>query len=204
MGEAARALGYSWRQCHRWFASYNKGGIEELLAWHRVRSPRRRRSASALEEAQGQAQDGPPPAREGRPQREQEAFKKLRRSRQPKPSAEAAIFFAQGRSRWRFWPSTKLVSGSSTAHQLVRETLLSQGVSSQGVSSALQQHREALLQMDLSVVRGGDRTHNRRELLWLPWLLCVPLPGHQQDGRWMPLWRYSSTNSPTPTLTITC
>jgi transposase len=31
LGEAARALGYSWRQCHRWFASYQKGGIEELL-----------------------------------------------------------------------------------------------------------------------------------------------------------------------------
>lgn len=31
LGEAARALGYSWRQCHRWFASYNKGGLEELL-----------------------------------------------------------------------------------------------------------------------------------------------------------------------------
>jgi transposase len=26
-----KALGYSWRQCHRWFASYNKGGLEELL-----------------------------------------------------------------------------------------------------------------------------------------------------------------------------
>jgi putative transposase len=31
LGEAARALGYSWRQCHRWFASYNKGGLQELL-----------------------------------------------------------------------------------------------------------------------------------------------------------------------------
>jgi transposase len=31
LGEAARALGYSWRQCHRWFKSYNKGGLEELL-----------------------------------------------------------------------------------------------------------------------------------------------------------------------------
>jgi len=29
--EAARALGYSWRQCQRWFASYEKGGVEELL-----------------------------------------------------------------------------------------------------------------------------------------------------------------------------
>jgi transposase len=31
LGEAARALGYSWRQCQRWFASYQQGGIEELL-----------------------------------------------------------------------------------------------------------------------------------------------------------------------------
>jgi transposase len=31
LGEAARALGYSWRQCHRWFASYKKGGLQELL-----------------------------------------------------------------------------------------------------------------------------------------------------------------------------
>jgi transposase len=31
LGEAARALGYSWRQCQRWFASYQEGGIEELM-----------------------------------------------------------------------------------------------------------------------------------------------------------------------------
>ena len=31
LGEAARALGYSWRQCHRWFASYKNGGLKELL-----------------------------------------------------------------------------------------------------------------------------------------------------------------------------
>lgn len=31
LGEAARALGYSWRQCQRWFALYQEGGIEELL-----------------------------------------------------------------------------------------------------------------------------------------------------------------------------
>jgi transposase len=31
LGEAAQALGYSWRQCQRWFRSYQKGGIEELL-----------------------------------------------------------------------------------------------------------------------------------------------------------------------------
>src|SRR5215208_4233083 len=31
LSEAAQALGYSWRQCQRWFASYQKGGIEELL-----------------------------------------------------------------------------------------------------------------------------------------------------------------------------
>jgi transposase len=31
LGEAAEALGYSWRQCHRWFRSYQQGGLQELL-----------------------------------------------------------------------------------------------------------------------------------------------------------------------------
>ena len=31
LGEAAEALGYSWRQCQRWFASYRHGGLQELL-----------------------------------------------------------------------------------------------------------------------------------------------------------------------------
>jgi hypothetical protein len=31
LGEVAQALGYSWRQCRRWFASYQEGGLEELL-----------------------------------------------------------------------------------------------------------------------------------------------------------------------------
>ena len=31
LGEACEALGYSWRQCQRWFASYRRGGLQELL-----------------------------------------------------------------------------------------------------------------------------------------------------------------------------
>jgi transposase len=31
LGEAAEALGYSWRQCQRWFDSYQEGGLRELL-----------------------------------------------------------------------------------------------------------------------------------------------------------------------------
>ena len=31
LGEAAQALGYSRRQCQRWFASYREGGLQELL-----------------------------------------------------------------------------------------------------------------------------------------------------------------------------
>jgi len=31
LAEASDALGYSWRQCQRWFASYREGGLEELL-----------------------------------------------------------------------------------------------------------------------------------------------------------------------------
>src|SRR5215203_3639353 len=31
LGEAAEALGYSWRQCQRWFKSYSEGGRQELV-----------------------------------------------------------------------------------------------------------------------------------------------------------------------------
>src|ERR687891_2870511 len=48
LGEAARALGYSWRQCQRWFASYQQGGMEELL---RSRVSERGRQELVTEEA---------------------------------------------------------------------------------------------------------------------------------------------------------
>ena len=48
LGEAAEALGYSWRQCQRWFASYRKGGLEELL---RSRVSERGRQELVTEEA---------------------------------------------------------------------------------------------------------------------------------------------------------
>ncbi len=31
LSEAAEALGYSWRQCQRWFAAYQRGGKRKLL-----------------------------------------------------------------------------------------------------------------------------------------------------------------------------
>jgi transposase len=31
LGEVAQALGYSWRQCQRWFALYRRKGLDELL-----------------------------------------------------------------------------------------------------------------------------------------------------------------------------
>jgi transposase len=31
LGEAAESLGYSWRQCQRWFATYRQEGLGELL-----------------------------------------------------------------------------------------------------------------------------------------------------------------------------
>src|SRR5215204_406079 len=52
LAEAADALGYSWRQCQRWFTTYRHGGLQELLiaraqalynisvGRHRRRSPR--------------------------------------------------------------------------------------------------------------------------------------------------------------------
>jgi transposase len=32
LGEAAQELGYSWRQCQRWFTTYKQGGLEKLLS----------------------------------------------------------------------------------------------------------------------------------------------------------------------------
>lgn len=31
LGEAAQSVGYSWRQCQRWFATYRRQGLGELL-----------------------------------------------------------------------------------------------------------------------------------------------------------------------------
>ena len=31
LGEAAETLGYSWRQCQRWFRKDQQGGLQELL-----------------------------------------------------------------------------------------------------------------------------------------------------------------------------
>ena len=59
LGEAAKALGYSWRQCQRWFASYQKGGIEELLK-NRVHERGRQElvTQEALEELKEEHEDG--------------------------------------------------------------------------------------------------------------------------------------------------
>src|SRR5918996_1083051 len=54
LGEAARALGYSWRQCQRWFASYQNGGIEELL---KSRVDERGRQELVTPEAFGELQE---------------------------------------------------------------------------------------------------------------------------------------------------
>src|SRR3954469_6584200 len=54
LGEAARALGYSWRQCQRWFASYRQGGLEELLV---SRVNERGRQELVTEEAFGELEE---------------------------------------------------------------------------------------------------------------------------------------------------
>jgi transposase len=53
LSEAAEALGYSWRQCQRWFAAYQRGGKRELLV-SRVdeRGPKELVTEEAWEELQ--------------------------------------------------------------------------------------------------------------------------------------------------------
>jgi transposase len=59
LGEAARALGYSWRQCQRWFATYKQGGVEELLV-SRVdeRGPKELVTQEAFEELEEAMKEG--------------------------------------------------------------------------------------------------------------------------------------------------
>jgi transposase len=59
LGEAAKALGYSWRQCQRWFATYRQGGVDELLV-SRVdeRGPKELVTKEAFEELEGAMKEG--------------------------------------------------------------------------------------------------------------------------------------------------
>lgn len=59
LGQAAEALGYSWRQCQRWFATYTNGSLEELLV-SRVdeRGPRELVTQEAFEELEEAMKEG--------------------------------------------------------------------------------------------------------------------------------------------------
>src|SRR3954465_4689820 len=59
LGQAAEALGYSWRQCQRWFAAYKEGGLSELLV-SRVheRAPKELVTEEAFEELEGAMKEG--------------------------------------------------------------------------------------------------------------------------------------------------
>ncbi len=59
LGEAAQALGYSWRQCQRWFAKYREGGLEEFLK-SRVGERGRQElvTPEAFEELEGAMKEG--------------------------------------------------------------------------------------------------------------------------------------------------
>jgi transposase len=59
LGQAAEALGYSWRQCQRWFATYRQGSLGELLV-SRVdeRGPKELITEEAFEELEGAMKEG--------------------------------------------------------------------------------------------------------------------------------------------------
>lgn len=59
LGEAAKALGYSWRQCQRWFSAYRQGGVEELLV-SRIdeRGPKELITQEAFEELEEAMKEG--------------------------------------------------------------------------------------------------------------------------------------------------
>ncbi len=59
LGQAAKALGYSWRQCQRWFATYRRGSLGELLV-SRVdeRGPRELVTQQAWQELEEAMKEG--------------------------------------------------------------------------------------------------------------------------------------------------
>jgi transposase len=59
LGQAAEALGYSWRQCQRCFTAYKEGGLNELLV-SRVheRGPKELVTNQAFEELEGAMKEG--------------------------------------------------------------------------------------------------------------------------------------------------
>ena len=201
LGETARVLGYSWRQCHRWFASYRKGGIEELLKSRVAERGRQElvtpEAFADLEEAMKRGEiatishaDEFLRERHGIEYAHPDGVGQLLRRRKLKtgPAPKEAREGRPQRESRR--PSRKLRrrrqpkprSSSSRAEAaegfgLRRSSfrahqLAQETLLSQGVSPTL--YREALLQMDLPV-RGG-RTHDGRELLYVP----------AGNGRWMP------------------
>src|SRR5215211_7049209 len=163
LGEAAQALGYSWRQCQRWFATYKEDGIEELLK-SRVHERGRQElvTPEALEDLKetmkmgqiatiGQA-DEFLRERHGIEYAHPDGVGQLLRR---DPEGKRASL-----PKWQAAKGPGFRRGALRAYKLAPKTLLSTGV-----SAAVD--RETLLRrVDLSVCGGG--ANEWRELLYVP------------------------------------
>jgi transposase len=199
LGEVAQALGYSWRQCQRWFASYREGGLEELLK-SRVHERGRQELVTPeafedLEEAMKRGEvatisqadeflrerhgiEYSHPDGVGQLLRRRKVKLKTGRPRHEKADPEKQEAFKKLRWRDRAHKRAPLPEGEAAEGDGLRRgafrahQLAHEALLPERGSPTLR--RETRLQVDLPLRGGG--AHNRRELLSLPaW-----------DGRRMP------------------
>ena len=201
LGEAAEALGYSWRQSQRWFASYRDGGLKELL---KSRVDERGRQELVTPETFEELQEAMKWGEIATIRQADEFLKKrgieyshpdgvgqlLRRRKVKLKTGEGLATRkptqrnkrlskklrregkAGRRARWPPKARQTAEDRSLRRGSLWPHQLAQKALLPKGVSSAL--HRQALLQVDLPVC--STRAYNGRELL--------PLPA--RDGRKMP------------------
>src|SRR5215211_279388 len=182
LGEAARALGYSWRQCHRWFASYKKGGLQELLK-SRVSERGRQElvTPEAFEELQEAMKRGrsPPYLRLTSSLESATASSTLTLTASANSSGDArsslrrVVPATRKPTKKSSRPSKKLRRPGRAGGRWPRQPVEGFGLR-RGTLRADQLAQEALLRVDLPLRRGG--AHHGGELL--------PVPAW--DGRRMP------------------
>src|SRR5215212_5688610 len=153
LGEAALALGYSWRQCQRWFASYQKGGIEELL---KSRVHERGRQELVTPEA---LEDLKQTMKMGQIATISQADEFLRERHGIEYAHPDGVGQLLRRRKVKLKTGRPRHEEADQKEQQAQEALLPEGV-----PSAL--HREALLRVDLPLRRGG--AHHGGERLPVP------------------------------------
>src|SRR5829696_4813000 len=157
LGEASEALGYSWRQCQRWFASYRDGGLKELL---KSRVDERGRQELVTQEAFEDLQEA---MKRGEIATISQAHRFL---------SERGIEYSHPDGVGQLLRRRKVKLKTGRPRHEKADPQEQEAILSEGLSPTL--HRQARLQMDLPVCGSGAYYYGRE---FLPLLA--------RDGQWV-------------------